>query len=130
MNIGNFAYDHANDAYSGNLLTLTLAHFGVVVSSIPKAGENGPEYRVLYQASTGEVEIGKAWKRNSEKGRDYLSVVLDDPSFAAPIYARMFLAADETTATLVWNRQQARVNADTAKAPTGKRKIKERVTSS
>jgi uncharacterized protein (DUF736 family) len=36
------------------------------------------------------VELGLTWqKRSRESGREYLSVKLDDPSFAAPIYATL-----------------------------------------
>ena len=38
--------------------------------------------------------------------RDYLSVQLDDPSFAEPIRAALF-EDDEGAAYLVWNRREA-----------------------
>ena len=36
------------------------------------------------------AEIGAAWPKRSNEGRDYLSVKLDDPSFNAPIFANLF----------------------------------------
>ena len=48
------------------------------------------------------AEIGAAWSKRSEEGRDYLSLKLDDPSFNAPIYANLFKG--ETDYTLVWSR--------------------------
>ena len=49
-----------------------------------------------------KAEIGAAWSKRSEEGRDYLSLKLDDPSFPAPIYANLFKG--ETDYTLVWSR--------------------------
>ena len=36
------------------------------------------------------AEIGAAWSKRSNEGRDYLSLKLDDPSFNAPIFANLF----------------------------------------
>jgi hypothetical protein len=36
-----------------------------------------------------QADIGAAWKKTSRKGRDYISVKLDDPSFPAAIYATL-----------------------------------------
>ncbi|WP_235075540.1 DUF736 domain-containing protein, partial [Asaia sp. SF2.1] len=46
-----------------------------------RLNENAPSHRVF----VGRVEIGAAWSRRSNEGRDYLSLKLDDPSFNAPI---------------------------------------------
>ncbi len=52
-------------------------------------------------------EIGGAWKQRTsgDKPRDYLSVQLDDPSFAEPIRTALF-EDDEGAAVLVWNRRE------------------------
>jgi hypothetical protein len=52
----------------------------------------------------GRAEIGAAWSKRSNEGRDYLSVKLDDPSFNAPIYANLFNDEDGETFTLIWSR--------------------------
>jgi uncharacterized protein (DUF736 family) len=108
MIIGNFSYDKTNGTYLGSIITLTIKHNSVVLSPIEKTGQKGPEYRVMQQWEGGNVEIGAAWRRSSAKGRDFLSVMIDDPALPSAISAAMFLAADETTATLVWTRQAAR----------------------
>ena len=51
----------------------------------------------------GRAEIGAAWSRRSEEGRDYLSLKLDDPSFNAPIYANLF-DGEGGDHTLIWSR--------------------------
>jgi uncharacterized protein (DUF736 family) len=36
------------------------------------------------------AEIGVTWSDGVERGRPYLSLKLDDPSFTAPIFANLF----------------------------------------
>jgi uncharacterized protein (DUF736 family) len=58
-------------------------------SSRAREGDKAPSYRVVSPSKTGNVELGAAWKKRSEEGRDYLSVKLDDPSMApAPVVRR------------------------------------------
>jgi uncharacterized protein (DUF736 family) len=57
------------------------------------------------------VEIGAAWSKRSNEGRDYLSVKLDDPSFTVPIYANLVEDEDQTF-TLIWSRNTRRQNGD------------------
>ena len=55
--------------------------------------------------TTGTVaEIGAAWSKRSNEGRDYLSLKLDDPSFTAPIYANLFEDEDGEGYSLIWSR--------------------------
>ncbi len=57
-----------------------------------------PAYRIFAE----DAEIGAAWKYTSGKGVEYLSVSMDDPSFPAPVSARLF--PSETGFDLVWSR--------------------------
>ena len=41
------------------------------------------------RAKAAGFDIGAAWKKTSEAGREYISVTLDDPSFPATVYARL-----------------------------------------
>ena len=50
------------------------------------------------------AEIGAAWEKRSNEGRDYVSVKLDDPSFNAPIYANLFEDEGGESFTLIWSR--------------------------
>ncbi|MCQ9155196.1 DUF736 domain-containing protein, partial [Acidomonas methanolica] len=54
-----------------------------------------------------KVEIGAAWSKRSNEGRDYLGLKLDDPSFNAPIYANLF-DDEEDTFSLIWSRPNGR----------------------
>ena len=102
MIIGNFTYDKAKDTYTGEIKTLTL-HCSKVLFR-PAQGKNGrgPAYRVLVEGKPGAVELGAAWKRTSEAGRQFLSVRLDDPALSHPISAAL-AAEDSAGAILIWS---------------------------
>ncbi|WP_027527988.1 DUF736 domain-containing protein, partial [Bradyrhizobium sp. Ec3.3] len=73
--------------FQGEIVTLSLQARGVrIVAEANRSNENAPSHRVY----VGRAEIGAAWSKRSEEGRDYLSLKLDDPSFNAPIYANLF----------------------------------------
>ena len=89
--------------YQGEIVTLSVQTKGVrIVPETNRASENAPSHRVY----VGRAEIGAAWSKCSNEGRDYLSVKLDDPSFNAPIYANLFDDEDAETATLIWSRSR------------------------
>ena len=64
------------------------------------ASERAPAYRIL----AGPAEIGAAWKKTSEAGRDYFSVKLDDPTFQRPVYASLVEADEGDGFNLIWSR--------------------------
>ena len=100
-NIGSFK--KSGNEYQGEIVTLSVQTKGVrIVPEATRANDNAPSHRVY----VGRAEIGAAWSKRSNEGRDYLSVKLDDPSFNAPIYANLF--SDETGDgyTLIWSRSR------------------------
>lgn len=111
MIIGNFTYDPKADRYAGEITTLTFHRRGVELRGVEKSVDKEPDYRVVAETTTGTVEFGAAWRRTSERGQDFLSVAIDDPSLAAAMNAAMFLRADGQTATLVWNRAKRKAKA-------------------
>ena len=56
----------------------------------------------------GRVEIGAAWSKQSNEGRNYLGLKLDDPSFTAPIYANLVEDEDGQSHSLIWSRPNRR----------------------
>ena len=96
-NIGTFTKQE--DGFNGTLRTLA---FSVKVKIVPivKDNDKGPDYHVL----AGAMEIGVAWQRQSKANKAYLSVRLDDPSFAAPVNARL-VDAEDGSAVLYWTRR-------------------------
>jgi uncharacterized protein (DUF736 family) len=91
--------------YTGEIFTLSLQAKGVrLVPDMRASGENAPSHRVL----VGRAEIGAAWTKKSNEGREYLGLKLDDPSFAAPIYANLFDDEDGEGSSLIWSRPNTR----------------------
>jgi uncharacterized protein (DUF736 family) len=93
--IGTFT--KTDNGFQGALATLTLKA-KLIITPVEKTGEKAPDYRVY----AGAVEVGAAWSATSKEGKPYLSVKLDDPSFSAPVLARL-IETDKGHA-LVWNR--------------------------
>jgi len=87
-----------DNAYQGTLATLTLKAKVAIKPVESKNSEKAPDYRVF----VGTVEIGAAWAVTAKSGNEYLSIRLDDPSFAAPI-ACSLLTRDNDYA-LIWKR--------------------------
>ena len=102
--IGTFKKTGSNE-FTGEIVTLSVQAKGVrIVPDARAAGENAPSHRVL----VGRAEIGAAWSKRSNEGRDYLGLKLDDPSFNAPIYANLFAEEDGDGYALIWSRPSGR----------------------
>ena len=98
-NIGSFK--KVGSDLQGEIVTLSLQTKGVrIVPETNRSNDNAPSHRVY----VGRAEIGAAWTKRSEEGRDYLSLKLDDPSFTAPIYANLFDDEGGDGYTLIWSR--------------------------
>jgi uncharacterized protein (DUF736 family) len=97
--IGTFT--KSDDGFAGAVKTLSL---NVKAKFVPaeKESDKAPDYRIL----AGTVEFGAAWKKTAQNGREYLSVRLDDPSFAAPIFANM-IEGEDNSHSLIWSRRSA-----------------------
>ena len=104
--IGTFKKTGSNE-FTGESVTLSVQAKGVrIIPDARAAGENTPSHRVL----VGRAEIGAAWSKRSNEGRDYLGLKLDDPSFNAPIYANLFAEEDGDGYALIWSRPSGRRN--------------------
>ncbi|OJU34978.1 MAG: hypothetical protein BGN99_24745 [Alphaproteobacteria bacterium 65-37] len=100
-NIGSFK--KSGNEYQGEIVTLSVQTKGVrIVPEVNRSNDNAPSHRVF----VGRAEIGAAWSKRSNEGRDYLSLKLDDPSFNAPIFANLFDDEDGEGFTLIWSRSR------------------------
>ena len=93
--IGTFTKKDAT--YQGTITTLTLKA-KVNITPVARDNDKAPDFRVY----AGSAEIGAAWSTTAKNGNAYLSVKLDDPSFAAAIFAR--LVESDGSQVLVWSR--------------------------
>ena len=94
-----------NGEFTGEIVTLSVQAKNVRIAPVEnRANENAPSHRVF----VGRAEIGAAWEKRSNEGRDYLGLKLDDPSFTAPIYANLFDDEDSKSYSLIWSRPNKR----------------------
>ncbi len=102
--IGTFKKTGSNE-FTGEIVTLSVQAKNVrIVPEATRSGDNSPSHRVY----VGRVEIGAAWAKRSNEGRDYLGLKLDDPSFTAPIFANLFDDEDGEGYSLIWSRPNGR----------------------
>jgi uncharacterized protein (DUF736 family) len=100
-NIGSFK--KSGNEYQGEIVTLSVQARGVrIVPEANRSNDNAPSHRVF----VGRAEIGAAWSKRSNEGRDYLSLKLDDPSFTNPIFANLFDDEDGEGFSLIWSRSR------------------------
>jgi uncharacterized protein (DUF736 family) len=99
--IGTFTKQE-NGTLSGTIQTLTIS-IRATFDPTAKRGEKSPDYRI----TSGLAELGAAWERTAE-GTAYLSVRLDDPSFAAPVNCRLIKTGAEHGYSLIWERDRKR----------------------
>jgi len=97
--IGHFVSD--SDGYIGSIRTLTFQAKLRLVAIDSKAKEDAPDFKIMY----GTQEVGAAWRATTHEAepRDYLSAMIDDPSFAEPIRGAMF--EDNGELSFVWRRK-------------------------
>ena len=98
-------FKKSGNDYTGDIVTLSVQAKGVrITTQDNRANDNAPSHRVF----VGKAEIGAAWTKRSNEGRDYLALKLDDPSFTAPIYANLFDDEGADTFSLIWSRSNGR----------------------
>lgn len=97
-------------AFSGRIRSLTVK-LSVEMEPIrpsDKRGADSPDFTVYARDAGDLIPIGSAWKKESDRGREvvrFLSITLDDPSFAAPLNVAAFPEDhDPAQWRIVWNR--------------------------
>lgn len=107
MIIGHFDYDPATDRFKGDITCLSFQLLGVELSPGRGQSTRQPDYTVTLGTPRGQIDLGSAWKRKSERGMPYLSLSLDAPLFTQPIHLAMFMASEGDMAVLVWSRSRS-----------------------
>ena len=98
-------FKKTSDGFSGEIVTLSVQAKGVrIVPETNRSSDAAPSHRVM----VGRAEIGAGWTKQSNEGREYLGLKLDDPSFTGPIYANLFDDEEGDTYSLIWSRPAKR----------------------
>lgn len=94
-----------SDGYTGRIKTLLLdADLTLSVLRDP-AGDNAPDYLITLGKNGDGPFVGAARRRRTEKGVDYISIRIDDPSFGRPIFAGLFPSEKSNNLhNLYWTR--------------------------
>jgi len=92
-----------NGSFHGKLRTLTLNTEIRITPNTKGSNDKAPDFII----SIDGIEVGAAWNKVSAKGETYISVSLDDPSFASPIYA-IITHNHQGTPLLVWERSRSK----------------------
>ena len=76
-NIGTFK--KSGNELQGEIVTLSFQARNVrIVPETDRANDNAPSHRVF----VSQAGVGAGWSKRSNRGRDYLSIKLDDFSFS------------------------------------------------
>jgi len=68
------SFKKVGNDFQGEIITLSLQAKGVrIVAESSPSNDKAPSHRIF----VGRAEIGAAWSKRSEEGRDYLSLKLD-----------------------------------------------------
>jgi uncharacterized protein (DUF736 family) len=91
------------NGYEGTLETLTLKA-NISLEALKKNNDSQPDFRVYHVTEQFKSDIGAAWKKKTDEGAEYLSVNIDDISFASKAYCRLVKTGAERGHTLFWDR--------------------------
>lgn len=96
------AFERSEEGYVGEIQTMTINTEAKFIVNNKNGNERAPDFKVVVE----NLEIGAAWKATSkgDEERDFLRVELDDPSFAQPIRAALFINDKGACASLKWHR--------------------------
>lgn len=124
MNIGRLVRSQSADEFLGNITTRALA-LSLIMRLNPRwqsSNRDSPKFELFERAKHGEVAVGMAWEKVAQAGvnagRKYLSLLLDDPSFDAPLSCTAFETSDGFD--IVWQRPREN-SAANFRADPGKR---------
>ncbi len=97
------SFKKSGSEYVGEIATLNIQVKNVrIVPEATRTNDIAPTH-IIY---LGKSTVGAGWAKRSAENRDYLSIKLDDPSLAAPIYANLFDNEGAEGFSLVWSRSR------------------------
>jgi len=91
--------------YFGHVKTLTLDIELTFIPTDDSDTPNGPDFRIHLGGNDEGPEVGAGWKRTGDKAGDYVSIVIDDPTFPQPVRANLFQSDPKGKSFhLLWTR--------------------------
>ena len=111
MKIGHFSKTE-DGHFEGRIQTLTLTADVVFQPVIDKTNDKMPDFRIV--AADTQSECGAGWNEMSRNNKPYISVKIDDPAFASPVWAAL-TRDDNGEFSLYWDRPKPKRN--TSEAP-------------
>ena len=94
----------------GYIHTMQISTDIKLVPTSEPEGSTKPAYRVFAIRSDVQIEIGAAWVKrmnNPPSGKEeFLSMLIDDPSFEQPLNIAAFPTDEEGDFNIVWRRRQ------------------------
>src|SRR5450755_299860 len=98
MIIGNF--EKTGNHFAGTIETLMFTVQAILEPISNKPTSKAPDFKLV----SGIREIGAAWKKKSqETGKDYLSVIIEDPTISISCAA---FPTESGGYVFIWNRER------------------------
>jgi len=107
MKIGHFTKTE-DGHFEGRIITLNLTADIKFQPVIDKTNEKMPDFRIV--SVDTEAECGAGWHEISRNNKPYISVKIDDPAFASPLWAAL-TRDDNGEFSLYWDRPKPKSNA-------------------
>ena len=103
MIIGKFSKE--DDVYRGRIFSRERCGRVIIFRPMPVKQSDGPDFVMTSESEDGgkRDEIGTAWKRINSKGKPYLLVKLDRPTFWNGAHCVLIEQQDDAF-SLVWKR--------------------------
>lgn len=115
MKIGTFTKTE-DGVFTGRLETLGTTAELQFQPVAEKTSDKMPDYRIV--VANTNAECGAGWHEMSQKKKPYISVKIDDPSFAHPVWAAL-TRDDEGGFSLYWDRPKAKGKTKGDASPQG-----------
>ena len=94
-----------SNGFTGRIKTFLLDADLTLSALREPVGENPPDFLITLGKQGDGPFVGAARKRRTEKGTDFISLRIDDPSFSGPIFAGLFPSEKSPTLyNLYWTR--------------------------
>ena len=101
--IGTFT--STSDGFTGSIKTLLLDAELTISPLTRPISSNPPDFIITLGKSGDGPLVGSARKKKTERGNDFLSIRIDDPSLSNPICGGLFLAEESASHYhLYWSR--------------------------